>query len=103
MMKDDASSSGANNPGEEPTMPKIEFPCAYPVKIMGLATEVFMADVVAVCQRHAPEVGDEHVKTRPSAKGNYIAITVVIQATGLEQLQNLFADLKATPSVKMVL
>jgi putative lipoic acid-binding regulatory protein len=87
----------------EHKMPRIEFPCAYPIKIMGVATEVFTAEVVSVCKRHAPEVCDEHVTVRLSNKGNYAAITVLIEATGTEQLQNLFADLKATDSVKMVL
>jgi uncharacterized protein len=87
----------------EHKMPRIEFPCAYPIKIMGVATAVFEAEVVSVCKRHAPEVCDEHVTVRMSNKGNYAAITVLIQATGTEQLQNLFADLKATDSVKMVL
>jgi uncharacterized protein len=87
----------------EHKMPRIEFPCAYPIKIMGIATAVFTAEVVSVCKRHAPEVCDEHVTVRMSNKGNYTAVTVMIEATGTAQLQNLFADLKATDSVKMVL
>lgn len=93
----------SEQPDTEHKMPRIEFPCAYPIKIMGVATAVFTAEVVSVCKRHAPEVCDEHVTVRMSNKGNYAAITVVIEATGTEQLQNLFADLKATDSVKMVL
>ncbi len=93
----------ADQPEAEHKMPRIEFPCAYPIKIMGVATAVFTAEVVSVCKRHAPGVCDEHVTVRLSNKGNYAAITVLIEATGTEQLQDLFADLKATDSVKMVL
>ena len=84
-------------------VPKIEFPCAYPIKVMGLASDDFEQDILALVQRHAPEVGEEHIKVRPSNKGNYLAITVTIEATGIEQLSVLFEDLKAHSSVKMVL
>jgi len=87
----------------EVEMPRIEFPCAYPIKVMGLATPNFQHEVVAVVRRHAPEVGDEHVSVRPSSNGNYLAITVIIEATGTEQLTVMFQDLKAHTSVKMVL
>lgn len=84
-------------------VPKIEFPCSYPIKVMGIASEDFQQDILAVVRRHAPEVGQEHVKVRPSNKGNYLAITVTIEATGTAQLSVLFEDLKAHSSVKMVL
>ena len=84
-------------------MPKIEFPCAYPIKVMGLASNDFQQEIVALVQKHAPEVGEEHVKVRPSNNGNYLAITVTIEATGTDQLSVLFEDLKAHSSVKMVL
>jgi len=84
-------------------VPKIEFPCAYPIKVMGLATPHFEQEVVSLVKRHAPEVGDEHVTVRVSSNGNYLAVTVVIEATGLEQLTVMFEDLKTHTSVKMVL
>jgi len=83
--------------------PRIEFPCRYPVKVMGDACEGFQQDVLAIFQRHAPGVAEEHVSARPSAKGNYIALTVIIEATGVEQLEILFADLKRLDTVKLVL
>ncbi len=84
-------------------IPRIEFPCAYPIKVMGVATPHFQHEVIALVRRHAPEVGDEHVSVRPSATGTYLAITIVIEATGTEQLTVMFQDLKTHASVKMVL
>ncbi|HAO87916.1 MAG TPA: hypothetical protein DCR00_03255, partial [Gammaproteobacteria bacterium] len=40
---------------------------------------------------------------RPSKQKNYVSITVTIAATGEEQLQNIFTDLKEIESVKLVL
>jgi len=87
----------------EVKIPKIEFPCAYPIKVMGVASDDFKQDILELVQRHAPEVGEQHVKVRPSNNGNYLAITVTIEATGIDQLSVLFEDLKAHSSVKMVL
>lgn len=83
--------------------PRISFPCPYPIKVMGVAVETFAADVVAVIERHAPPVRQEHIAVRASARGTYVSVTVTIQAQGVEQLQRIFTDLKQTPQVKMVL
>lgn len=82
---------------------RIEFPCRYPVKVMGVAGAGLETDVVPVCQRHAPEVDAEQMTVRESRQGNYLSVTVVIRATGEDQLRALFEDLKAMSSVKMVL
>lgn len=84
-------------------MPKIEFPCAYPIKVMGFASIDFQQDVLSLVQRHAPEVSEEHIKVRSSSNGNFLALTITIEATGIEQLSKLFADLKTHASVQMVL
>ncbi|MBU2097626.1 MAG: DUF493 domain-containing protein, partial [Gammaproteobacteria bacterium] len=65
--------------------------------------EHFYLEVLAVFRQHAPEVADHHVTMRPSARGNFVALTVEIEATGLEQLSGLFADLKKLAAVKLVL
>lgn len=86
-----------------PGAPRIEFPCQYPVKVMGEAHATFHMEVLEVFQRHAPGVTDEHMTIRPSAKGNYVALTIVMHATGKEQLDVLFTDLKRLSAVKLVL
>ncbi len=83
--------------------PKIEFPCRYPIKVMGHATPGFEQDILELVQKHAPQTGEEHVSVRPSNNGNYLAVTVIIEATGHEQLTVMFEDLKTHTSVKLVL
>lgn len=83
--------------------PKIEFPCRYPIKVMGHATPQFEQDVLELVRRHAPGTREEHVSVRPSNNGNYLAVTVIIEATGVEQLTVMFEDLKTHASVKLVL
>lgn len=87
----------------EPAAPRLEFPCDYPVKVMGSSTGTFERDVVEVCRVHAPEVQEQHVSVRQSRAGNYLSVTVTIRATGEAQLRALFADLKNVGGLKLVL
>ena len=87
----------------EPKAPKIDFPCQYPIKVMGEAVEGFELDVLEIVKLHSPEVSADNMNTRGSAQGNYLSVTIVIEATGEEQLQALFADLKGHSAVRLVL
>ncbi len=83
--------------------PKIEFPCDYPIKIMGEAGPDFQKLVTDVVKRHASEVTDDVVKVRESRNARYLAVTITIVATGQLQLEAIFEDLKKTGRVTMVL
>ena len=90
-------------PSTEVGPPRIEFPCDYPVKIVGANRDSFAQDVVELTRKHAPEITDEHIKVRPSSGGNYIAVTITIRATGEPQLRELHETLKTHPHVHLVL
>lgn len=83
--------------------PKIEFPCDYPIKVMGRQTSEFRDIVLAVMRKHAGDISESQVTERASAKGTFVSITVTIIATGKDQIEIIFEDLKATGAVQMVL
>ena len=87
----------------QPEPPKIEFPCDYPIKVLGRQSDSFRAVVLAVMRKHAGDIADHQVTERASGKGTFMALTVTITATGKPQLEAIFEDLKATGQVKMVL
>lgn len=88
----------------EPTAPKIEFPCErYPIKVIGEAGEGFREVVLEVIQRHAPDLDETTLVTRDSRNGRFLSVQVLITATGVEQLQAIHVDLRATGRVHMVL
>jgi uncharacterized protein len=87
----------------EPEAPRIEFPCAYPVKVLGRSSEAFEQLILAVFERHAPGFDQQNIAARASSKGTFTALTITITATGPEQLEALHQDLLATGHVKMVL
>ena len=91
------------DPSAELDAPKIEFPCPYPIKVIGVASLGFQAEVVAVVEKHAGKISPELIELQESKKNTYVSVTFIIAATGVDQLQNLFEELKTLESVKMVL
>ncbi len=83
--------------------PKIEFPCPYPIKVIGEASVDFSEEVVRIVQYHDPELDVNTLQVMDSSKGNYMSIRLTITATGETQLKDMFEALKATGRVKMVL
>ena len=84
--------------------PKIEFHCPnYPIKVIGEAGDGFADLVVEVIQRHAPGFDAASLVVRDSRNGRFLSVQVLITATGVEQLQAIHVDLKATGRVHMVL
>lgn len=83
--------------------PRIEFPCEYPIKVLGRNREGLQDAVVAVFERHAPGFDEAAIRVRDSRKGTFLALTVTITATGPEQLRALHRDLMATGLVQLVL
>jgi putative lipoic acid-binding regulatory protein len=83
--------------------PRITFPCDYPIKVMGTAGDELRHTVIRIMDVHAPGYDRTSISIRDSNKGNYQSLTVTITATGHEQLQAIFEDLKQATCVKMVL
>lgn len=83
--------------------PKIEFPCLYPIKVIGINHVKLKETVVQIVRRHAPDLLDESVTLRDSRGGNYRSVRFAIQATGEAQLKALHRDLLTQPLVKLVL
>jgi putative lipoic acid-binding regulatory protein len=83
--------------------PKIEFPCSYPIKVLGRSSEQLHPTVVEIFERHAPGFDASTMTMRSSSGGKFLSITVTIEATGKPQLEALHRDLMATGLVKMVM
>lgn len=81
----------------------LEFPCDFPVKIMGAARDDFVETMLALVLEHAPDFDSTNMQMRPSAKGNYLALTCTIRATSKVQLDGLYRALTVHPYVKMAL
>ena len=86
-----------------PEQSLIEYPSAFPIKVMGAAVEGFEAAIVAVAKQFDPGFDATTVERRPSKGGNYLGVTITITATSREQLDELYRTLSTHPMVKVVL
>ncbi|MEX0382339.1 DUF493 domain-containing protein [Spiribacter sp. 1M153] len=79
--------------------PGLTFPCEFPIKAMGRSDAALPSIVVEIVQRHAPALTAESVTTSESSGGRYVSVTATITADSREQLDAIYADLKAHESV----
>ena len=81
----------------------IEYPCDFPIKIMGARVDGFAQAVIEVVLRHAPDFEPAGAEMRPSSKGNYLGVTCTFRALSQAQVDAMYRELTAHPMVKVVL
>ena len=81
----------------------LEFPCAFPLKIMGLSSDALAQTVLEIVRRHAPGFDGAQMEMRASSGGKYVSLTCTITATSKAQLDALYRELSGHPLVKVVL
>jgi len=81
----------------------LEFPCDFPVKIMGEAHDDFADTMLEVVLRHAPDYSAASMEMKASRNGKYLSLTCTITATSQAQLDDLYREISAHPMVAMAL
>ena len=81
----------------------LQFPCKFPIKVMGVATLEFEACVLKIFRKHVPDLGEGAISTQHSKKNNYVSMTIVINATSQKQLDDIYHDLTKEDLVLMAL
>ena len=81
----------------------IEFPCEFPIKMMGRDTPAFRSTARALVEKHAGKVANDAVREAQSRKGNFVSITVTITATSQQQLDAIYHDVTDHEDVLMAL
>nr|WP_035603610.1 DUF493 family protein [Hylemonella gracilis] len=81
----------------------IEYPSAFPIKVMGTRVDGFVHAVTQLAREFDPSFDASTVELRESKGGNYLGVTITVTATSREQLDNLYRALTSHPMVKVVL
>lgn len=81
----------------------IDYPSAFPIKVMGAQADGFVDAIIDIAQRFDPAFNAASVELRPSRGGKYLGITITVTATSREQLDELYRTLSTHPMVKVVL
>jgi len=81
----------------------LEFPCEFPLKIMGKAHDEISQVVLSIVTQHAPDFDGASMEMRASSGGNYLSLTCTVIATSKPQLDALYTELSGHPLIKVVL
>lgn len=91
----------ADEPQPEESL--IEYPCAFPIKVMGLNADGFTEAIVMIAGQFDPGFDASTLVARPSKAGNYLGLTITVMATSRDQLDELYRTLSTHPLVRYVL
>jgi putative lipoic acid-binding regulatory protein len=80
-----------------------EFPCDFPLKVMGRKSDDFRSLVLGIVQKHAGPIAPEKIEERPSKDGTYLGLTFTFTAQSRDQLDALYRELTACERVLVVL
>ena len=86
-----------------PEQSLIEYPCAFPIKVMGAHVAGYVEAITAVALQFDPGFDAASIEHRPSSSGKYLGLTITVTATSREQLDELYRTLSTHPMVKVVL
>ena len=91
-------------PGADPRKESlINYPSAFPIKVMGAKVEGFVAALTHVAHQFDPVFDASTIELRESKGGKYLGVTLTVTATSREQLDEVYRTLSSHPMVKVVL
>lgn len=81
----------------------LEFPCDFPIKMMGRDTPEFRETVRSLVEKHAGPLDEDAIQAAQSRNGRFVSVTITISARSREQLDAIYQDLTAHDDVLMAL
>lgn len=71
----------------------LEFPCSFPLKVIGKNVDAFELDVMGIMLKYLPDSTPTHCTRRLSAGQKYLALTLSFMAESQEQIDAIYQDL----------
>lgn len=81
----------------------LEFPCDFPIKVMGRKEPGFEETVVGLVEAQAGPLGEDRVRVRESRDGNFVSLTLMVRTESQAQLDAIYSALSSHDQVLMVL
>jgi putative lipoic acid-binding regulatory protein len=85
-----------------PEQSLIQYPCHFPIKVMGERRDEFAQEILKAVEPHSGPMRADQIEMRASKQGRYLSLTLTVQVTSREQLDNIYRCLTAHPWVKLV-
>jgi uncharacterized protein len=80
-----------------------QFPCSYPLKVMGKNTGDFHSVVSAIIERHLPCGSEVTYSSRTSSGDKYLSVTATFIVESRDQLDTIYRELAGHHLVLMTL
>ena len=81
----------------------LKFPCSFPIKMMGRDTPEFRETARSLVERHTGPINDAAINDALSRRGNFVSITITVNALSQEQLDDIYRDVSSHEDVLMAL
>ena len=81
----------------------INFPCDFPIKVMGEMQDGFADTITGLIQTVQPTFSAANIEMRASSGGKYISLTCHVHVASQDQLDAVYRLISAHPSVKFSL
>ena len=94
-MTDNTFDNGKESP--------LEFPCDFPIKIMGATEGPFREACISIVKNHAPTLSENDIQERASSNNKYLSLTITVHVENRPQLDAIYRELHASGHVLMSL
>ncbi len=81
----------------------LEFPCDFPIKIMGRESTEFRALARALVEKHAGPIGDDAIQCALSRNDSFVSVTITVIAQSQQQLDDIYREITSHDEVLMAL
>lgn len=81
----------------------LEFPCHFPLKVIGKNEETFELQVMRIMQKYVVEADTAHCQRRLSAGSKYLSLTISFMAESQEQLEAIYRELSSLELVQFTM
>ncbi len=82
---------------------KIEFPCSYPIKIIGATDKVSYEYIFRLSKNQFKEMTEKDIQLKYSKNRNYVSFHLDVVVESEKQLRDLHKSIMEVDGVKMVL
>ena len=91
-------------PGRPTLDELLEFPCVYPFKAFGqVAPESDFAAAVYQAVNSVMPIPLDAMMSRPSSKGNYLCVTIMVRVDSLAQIEAIYTALQRVEGLTYLL
>ena len=81
----------------------IEFPCDFPIKVIGRSSTRLSELILSIIRQHIDDFLAESMCSNKSGQGRYTSVTITVRVSSKNILDAIYKDLSSNPEIIMVL